>query len=128
MANGRPAGEIKLDNIIGGVLRAGVLIAAVVVAAGGIYYLHKYGDLRPEYKFFRGEPSDLRSLTGIFKDALALRSRGIIQMGILVLVATPVARVALSVVAFIFERDYIYVLVTTLVLVLLILSLAGYRI
>jgi uncharacterized membrane protein len=74
---------------------------------------------------FQGEPADLRSISGIVMDAIALRSRGVIQFGLLLLIATPVARVAFSVVAFALERDRAYVIVTLIVLALLLYSIAG---
>ena len=77
----------------------------------------------PSYQMFRGEPADLRSLGGIVGDALSLRGRGIIQLGLLLLIATPVARVAFAVFAFARQRDWIYVTVSLIVLSLLIYSL-----
>ena len=55
---------------------------------------------------FQGEPSDLRLVSSIFRDAIALDPRGIIQLGLLLLIATPVARVAFTVLAFAYERDW----------------------
>jgi uncharacterized membrane protein len=57
------------------------------------------------------------------RDALAMRGRGIIQLGLLLLIATPVARVAISVVAFAVQRDRLYVAITLLVLAILLCSL-----
>jgi uncharacterized membrane protein len=66
-------------------------------------------------------------VTGIVADALSLRSRGLILLGLLLLVATPVARVAFSVFAFILQRDRTYIIVTLIVLTLLLYSLLGWR-
>jgi len=73
----------------------------------------------------QSEPADLRSLGAIVRSALALRSPAIIQLGLVLLIATPVARVAMSLVAFILQRDRVYVVVTSIVLALLIFSLTG---
>jgi uncharacterized membrane protein len=72
-----------------------------------------------------GEPTDLLTLSGIVKDALAFRGRGLIQLGLLLLIATPIARVAFSVVAFVIQRGRPYVVVTLIVLAVLIYSLTG---
>jgi uncharacterized membrane protein len=114
-----------MDSIIANLLLGGVVLAAVVVLAGGVLYLSRYGSALPEFRVFRGEPSDLRSLSGIFADAASFRSRGIIQMGLIVLIATPVLRVAFCLLAFLRQRDRLYVLVTLFVLILLLVSLAG---
>jgi uncharacterized membrane protein len=101
------------------------MLAATVVLAGGILYLIRYGTTTPDYRVFRGEPADLRSVSGILADAISLRSRGVIQFGLLLLVATPVARVAFSVFAFARHYDLTYVVLTLIVLAILIYSLAG---
>jgi uncharacterized membrane protein len=115
----------RVEVAIGNLLRAGVLAAAVVVLIGGTVYLVRHGGAAPHYGVFRGEPADLRTVSGILTDAISLRGRGIIQLGLLILLATPVARVAFSVFAFAMQRDALYVVVTLLVLAVLIFSLAG---
>jgi len=115
----------RVEKIIGNLLRVGVILAAAVVFAGGVLYVAKYGHTQPEYKTFRGEPSDLRTVSRIFDEAISLHGRGLIQLGLLLLIATPVARVAFSVVAFGVERDWLYVGVTLIVLAVLLYSLTG---
>jgi uncharacterized membrane protein len=117
----------RVEHVIGSLLRAGVISAATVVIAGAALYLIRHGHAAVHYGVFRGEPSDLRTLTGIRQDALSLHGRGIIQLGLIILIATPVARVAFSVVAFALERDALYVVVTLVVLGVLIFSLMGAR-
>jgi uncharacterized membrane protein len=112
-----------VELVIGNMLRAGVLTAAVLVFAGGVFFLIHNSSVIPHYKIFNGEPSDLRSISGIFTDALALKTQGAIQLGLLVLIATPVARVAFSVLAFLVERDFLYTAVTLVVLSVLMFSL-----
>jgi uncharacterized membrane protein len=117
--------EHQVEQCIGNLLRGGVLIAAVVVLLGGILYLVRHGAALPFYESFRGEPEDLRSIPGILADVWALRSRGIIQLGLLLLIATPVARVVCAMVAFALQRDWLYVSVTVIVLSILVYSLLG---
>jgi uncharacterized membrane protein len=112
----------QFDALLGRVLRAGVLISAAVVAWGGVVYLSDHAAFTPDYHVFRGEPRDLRSVSGIISDAKALNGRGLIQFGVLVLIATPVARVVFSVIGFARQRDWLYVGVTVIVLMLLIYS------
>jgi len=88
-------------------------------------YLIKYGHAPADYRIFRGEPTDLKSLSGIVRDAFTLHSRGIIQLGLLLLIATPVARVAFSIFGFAEEKDRMYVTFTVIVLLILLYSLIG---
>ncbi len=115
----------RTELVIGTLLRTGVLIAAGIVVVGGILYLVRHGTAPPDYGVFHGEPTDLRTISGIIRDALSFHGRGVIQLGLLVLLATPVARVTFSVLAFALERDMLYIAVTVIVLAVLIFSLAG---
>jgi uncharacterized membrane protein len=115
----------KIDAIMGHLLRTGVILAAVLVFSGGVVFLSRHHQPVMDYRVFRGEPHDLRTIPGIFQEALAFRGQGLIQLGLLVLIATPVARVVFSVLAFLYQRDWTYVAVTLLVLGLLLFSLFG---
>jgi uncharacterized membrane protein len=115
----------RAEVIIGILLRSGVTIAAIVVFAGAIPFLVQHGSAVPNYKTFHGEPAELRSVSGIVKASMALDSAGIIQLGLLLLIATPVARVAFSVFAFAEEHDWMYVVITLIVLGLLLYSLSA---
>ena len=123
----RPWSDEQVEGIVGNLLRSGVIAAAVVVLAGGVLYLIHYGANRPDYSIFKEVPAEFRSVGGVVEAAFAFRSRGLIQLGLLLLIATPVARVAFSIFAFALQRDRIYVIVTSVVLGILIYSLAGGR-
>ncbi len=77
----------QVEQIVGNLLRIGVAVAAVVVLAGGVLYLIRFGGTLPNYAVFRGEPSDLRSVSGIIREVLSLHTRGMIHAG-----ASPVDR------------------------------------
>lgn len=113
------------ERAISQVLRAGVRAAAGLIVAGGMVYLARHGRDRPSFGVFLGEPNDLRTLRGILSDIAEGRGRGLIQLGLVLLVATPVARVAVSLIAFERQRDWTYVVVTAFVLLVLVASLAG---
>lgn len=118
----------RVEQIIGNLLRAGVILSALVVAAGAVLYLVRHGQepVKPRTVFVPDVP-ELCDPVGIVRSAWALRGRGLIQLGLLMLIATPVARVVFSVVAFALEHDRLYVGVTLLVLIILLYSLfSGY--
>jgi uncharacterized membrane protein len=118
--------EHRVEEMVASLLRSGVNLAAGIVLLGGIVFLARHGLEVPHYQVFRGEPTDLRTVEGIVHAAATLSGRGLIQLGLLVLIATPVARVAFSLVAFGVQRDRTYVAVTLIVLTLLLLSLSGH--
>jgi uncharacterized membrane protein len=113
----------KMEWVISLLLRIGVISAAALVLAGGILYLYQHGNVFPQYQTFQGEPLYLRALGGILSSATSLDSRGIIQLGLVLLVLTPVARVVFSVAAFAIQRDRLYVGVTLIVLIVLLYDL-----
>jgi uncharacterized membrane protein len=113
------------EIIIGNLLRAGVLTAAAVVAAGGVVYLFRHGAEAADYAVFMREPRKYSTVAGIISETLSGGGRGIIQLGLLVLIATPVSRVAFSVFAFARQKDRLYVAVTLVVLAILFYSLMG---
>jgi uncharacterized membrane protein len=115
----------RVDRLLAAVLRWGVLLSSLLVLAGGTVYLVRHGAEPPVYSPFRGEPGDLRSVSGILADAASGRGRGLIQLGVLLLMATPVMRVLMSVVVFVLQRDRLYVAMTLLVLLILLYSLFG---
>lgn len=117
--------DADIQNLIGNILRTGVILSAAIVLIGGILYLLKYGSTVLDHRMFRGEPSDLRHIKEIISNAVSLHSRGIIQLGLLILIATPILRVGLSSVAFFKERDFMYMVVSLIVLSFLLFGLMG---
>ncbi len=124
-AKNREVDDKSVEVFLGRLLRWGVLLAALVVFVGGVWFLVESHDVPQNYKTFRGEPAELRSVTQIVQQATALSPLGLIQFGLLLLIATPVARVLFSVLGFALERDWLYVVVTLLVLALLIYTLTS---
>lgn len=117
--------DLRIEIIIGALLRTGVVLAAAVVFFGALVYLAHHGHEAATYSVFRGEPVALTSVTGIIHGAFHMSGSAIMQLGLLVLIATPVARVAFSAVAFAIERDFLYVGITLFVLTVLLYSLLG---
>jgi uncharacterized membrane protein len=115
----------KTEELVGQLLRFGVTSAATIVLAGAAIYLVRHGFQPANYRVFKGEPSDLRSWRGIVHEALHARGRGIMQLGLLVLLLTPVARVVFAGFAFAMERDWFYVGVSAFVFLVLLYSMAG---
>jgi uncharacterized membrane protein len=98
-----------LDLIIARILRAGVMLSAAIVAAGGAWYLAESAGARPPYQHFTGTPG-IRALAALPAPEV------LILAGLLLLIATPVARVIFSMVAFAMEKDWAYVGITAIVL------------
>ncbi len=109
----------KTELIISGVLRVGVLLSVAIILAGVVY-----GYLLPLFGHSAGSTFP-DTVSGVSAGLLAGRPMAIISAGLLLLVATPVLRVAVSIVAFAIEKDRAYVLITALVLAILLTSIFG---
>lgn len=116
----------NLDLLISRLLRAGIMVATLLTVAGACLYLLHHGGQQVSYGIFRGEPPGLKGLAAVWEEALSLSGRGLIQLGLLVLIATPVVRVFASAIAFAAAGDRLYLTVTLVVLILLLASLLGW--
>ncbi|MDE3166728.1 MAG: DUF1634 domain-containing protein [Acidobacteriota bacterium] len=114
-----------MDRMIGVLLRAGVLASAAITLAGGVWHYIQHGPAMPSFAVFHGEPVEFRNLSGVLAGIARGDSEALIQLGLLMLIATPIARVALCVAAFAAERDRTYVVITLVVLGVLLASAAG---
>lgn len=112
-----------VEQFVGRLLQIGVAISALVVIAGGALLLAHHGAEVPNYSTFRGEPESIRTLYGVVHGLMAADARSIIQFGLLLLIATPILRVAFTWIAFVLQRDWVYVGITTVVLGLLLYGL-----
>lgn len=108
--------DTDVQSLIGNVLRWGVIISMSVVFCGGIIYIYRHGQETASYHKFVGEPAFLKNISGILEGVRAIKGRAIIQTGILLLIATPIARVLLSIFSFLREKDYLYAVITLIVL------------
>ncbi|HZZ77160.1 MAG TPA: DUF1634 domain-containing protein [Gemmataceae bacterium] len=117
--------EANFEQLLAKLLRAGVLLSAGVVCLGAILYLINAGgaDAREHKVFKKEQPADLRTVEAVVTSALRLDGLAVIEVGLFLLVATPVARVAFSVYGFLRERDWVYVAMTLFVLAVLLYSL-----
>ena len=112
----------EMEIEIGLMLRIGVSISAAVVFLGGILYLISVQQL-PDYVHFHATAKPLRTVGGVLGGVARFDAASVIQLGILLLIATPVVRVVFCVVGFARQKDRLYVAVSVLVLAILIYSL-----
>ncbi len=113
----------RLETIIGRLLQTGVLLAAAVVAAGGALYLVRHYSDPANYRHFVAGGPAFQTLSGILHSARRLNGEGLMQLGLVLLILTPVARVAMAVVGFLLEKDRLYAVVSLIVLLILAISL-----
>lgn len=111
-----------MESVIGYLLRYGVLSASLVVIAGGIVYLIRHGHQLPAYSQFKGEPDKMRQPRLMLEAVMRGEGRPLIQLGLLILIATPIARIAFSVIGYLLEKDYLYTVLTVIVLLVILLN------
>ena len=120
------SGSLKdkdMQSIIGWILRVGVAVSVVLVFIGGVFFVYRHGNSIPDYKKFKGVPDFIHSFGGILNGVITFKGQAIIQLGIILLIATPVMRVAFSAVGFLLEKDYLYTFITLIVLLIILASM-----
>lgn len=129
-ANHVKAGNLKnkfrdtdMQAAIGWILRIGVVVSMVVVLIGGVLFICRHGHSIPNYHTFTKIPDFISEPKGILLGVLSFKGQAIIQLGIILLVATPVLRVIFAAVGFLMEKDYLYVLISVIVLLIITISM-----
>jgi uncharacterized membrane protein len=117
--------EKDMQSVIGWILRTGVFISMSVVFIGGVLFIYRHGQATANYHTFKGIPDFVHTLPGIINGIFTLKGQAIIQAGIILLIATPVIRVVFSAIGFVLERDYLYVGITLVVLLIIFFSMLG---
>lgn len=102
------------EEIIVKLLRVGVMISSTLIMIGLIMMY-----IKGDSGYANGY---VASFSEIFHGIIELKPFSIIMLGLLVLIVTPVLRVAVSILVFAYERDYLYVKVTSVVLIILFIS------
>lgn len=120
--------DTDMQAVIGWILRIGVFVSMSVVVAGGILYLIRHGHSTPEFGSFHSVPHFISTPEGVFEGVLNGRGQAIIQLGIIILIITPVLRVAFAVVGFALEKDRLYTFISLLVLTIIVVSMLTGRI
>lgn len=121
--------EKDVELYIGKLLRYGVVLSCIITTIGGLIYLYQHKGILPDYtpspsdQPFAGTDGYLRELTTILPRILDFDGAAIIQLGVIVLIATPIIRVAFSAIAFLIEKDYMYVGITLIVLSIILLNM-----
>jgi uncharacterized membrane protein len=114
-----------IQLFIGSLLRWGVLLSMAVVIFGGLVYLYRHGQSVIDYTTFKGQPDLTSNFKAIIEGVITFKGKAIIQLGILLLIATPITRVVYSAIGFIAEKDYLYLSIALIVLAIIATSILG---
>jgi len=117
------ATEVRLSQL----LTIGTSISAAVILLGLAMYLWRHASERLDFTAFRTHDAELNAPSTILTKAVSLDGIAVMQLGVLLLVLTPIARVAFTLVMFMVRRDWMYVAIAAIVLVVLSLGLVGFR-
>jgi uncharacterized membrane protein len=121
-AGAQPGDAVRTTEIaISYVLRGGVLLSATIVLVGVVAFYVRFGSAASRLQVDRVFP---HSVAGALSGAAHGNPLAIVALGLLILLVTPVLRVAVSIVAFALEHDWRYVGITALVLAILLVSFA----
>ena len=112
-----------MQKAVGNVLKYGVWSVLLVGAFGGIVLIWSSGDRTIDYTTFReNDQSIFQVVDQILQGVMRLDGRSIVYLAIIMLFSTPLVRLILSLISFIVEKDYMYVTITTIVLIIIAFS------
>lgn len=114
--------DTDLQKMIGWILRIGIYTSIGIVIIGGIFFLYRHAQETANYHAFNGVPVFVHNFGDIFSSAFSFKGQAIIQLGIILLVATPVVRVIFAAIGFLLEKDYLYTVISAIVLMVILLS------
>jgi uncharacterized membrane protein len=118
-------GEKDFQTIIGNLLRYGVWISLSVAFIGGIVYLMHHGNDIEDYSVFKENDRNIfEVITAIYNGVIQGNGESIIFFGVILLFLTPVLRVLLSLFSFLLEKDYMYVVITLIVIFIILVSVS----
>lgn len=110
-----------LQSFVGNLLRWGVLIAMGIVVVGLVFYLFQYGSTTADYSTF--DATATFRFNQFYAALKAGDSKAIMELGVIALIATPIARVLFTMIGFMLEKDRLYTFIAFLVLCIIAYSL-----
>jgi len=111
-----------VQGLVGNLLRIGVIAAMTVVIAGMILYVYHNGNERVHYSAF--EASGHRGGIATIFDGIAKgESSAIIELGVMLLIATPIARILFALIGYWLEKDYLYTFIALVILIIMAISI-----
>ncbi len=120
--------DADMQSVIGWILRSGVIVSMTIVTIGGTIFLWRHGFSIPDYRTFKKVPYFISNSEGVFAGVMEGKGQAIIQLGIVILIATPILRVVFAVIAFALEKDRLYTLISLIVLFIILASMLTGRI
>lgn len=110
------------------VLISGTLVAAAVAAIGSLLLLSRAWHDPAGFGRYHPTPDSLRRFSPLLARAADLDPPAIMQVGVILLILTPVLRVGFTLSAFLRRRDRVWVAINVFVLAVLIYGVAGGRV
>jgi uncharacterized membrane protein len=115
--------DTDIQSLLGKVLRAGTVMSMSIVFLGGILYIYRHGYSVVNYHKFTGIPDFVQYTSRLIPGAISFKGQAIIQIGIILLIFTPILRVFVSSIGFLLEKDYLYTFISLVVLAIIFASM-----
>jgi uncharacterized membrane protein len=115
--------DADMKLVISWILRGGIFLSMAFVLVGGAIFIYRHGHSITDYRVFKGVPYFIHDTGGIIQGVFNIKGQAIIQLGIILLIATPIIRVVFSAIGFLLEKDYLYTFITLLVLLIIVGSM-----
>jgi len=118
-----PITQQQAEHFAAHIVRITAICAVILAISGGIFYFFHFGGTIPHYEKFAGEPAHLTTIHGVIGTALHFDFRAVMQLGVIILLLIPLCRVAVFFGTFIMQNDWLYSIITLIVLSILLYAL-----
>lgn len=114
--------DADLNRSVGNLLRLGVILSVITSLVGFIKLFTEGFKMPKKYKLLdMGTSSE--KVWGHFWETLCKgEGMAIIQLGILLLIFTPLMRIIFALIGYLKEKDYVYVVISSIVLAIMAVS------
>ena len=114
--------DVDLNRSVGNLLRLGVILSVVTSLIGFVKLFMEGFEMPKKYRLLNMGTSS-EKVWGHFWETLCKgEGMAIIQLGILMLIFTPLMRIIFALIGYLKEKDYVYVVISSIVLAIMAVS------
>jgi len=114
--------DIDLNRSVGNLLRLGVILSVITSLIGFIKLFMEGFQMPRKYKLLDMGTSSEKVWSHFWETLCKGDGMAIIQLGILMLIFTPLMRIIFALIGYLKEKDYVYVVISSIVLAIMAVS------
>lgn len=114
--------DVDLNRSVGNLLRLGVILSVITSLIGFVKLFIEGFQMPRKYKLLDMGTSSEKVWSHFWETLCKGEGMAIIQLGILMLIFTPLMRIIFALIGYLKEKDYVYVIISSIVLAIMAIS------